>query len=94
MGGHDVTRPGPPGGPDAAWPAHFSGSNSSGGSVSGTTCSSPPNWVRIERNAAVVVDEIIERLGLTAVAGESADELPTGHRTLVEVARALAVSRA
>ncbi|MCZ4551291.1 ABC transporter ATP-binding protein [Gordonia rubripertincta] len=43
------------------------------------------------KNAAVVVDEIIERLGLTAVAEESADELPTGIARLVEVARALAV---
>jgi branched-chain amino acid transport system ATP-binding protein len=43
------------------------------------------------RNAAAVVDEIVERLGLAAVAEESADELPTGIARLVEVARALAV---
>ena len=43
------------------------------------------------RNAAQVVDEIIERLDLGDIADESSDELPTGIGRLVEVARALAV---
>jgi branched-chain amino acid transport system ATP-binding protein len=40
--------------------------------------------------ARQVVDEQLARLGLTAVAGERADTLPTGTSRLVEIARALA----
>jgi branched-chain amino acid transport system ATP-binding protein len=39
---------------------------------------------------AVVVDELIERLGLGPVLGKDADALPTGTQRLVELARALA----
>ena len=37
-----------------------------------------------------VVDEILDRVGLRALADVRADELPTGHARLVELARALA----
>jgi branched-chain amino acid transport system ATP-binding protein len=44
------------------------------------------------RRAARVVTEILVRLGLTEVAGSTADTLPTGLGRLVEVGRALAAS--
>lgn len=43
------------------------------------------------RRAAQLTDEIIDRLGLGARAGDLADALPTGLARLVEVGRALAV---
>ncbi|KJF23586.1 ABC transporter ATP-binding protein [Rhodococcus sp. ACPA4] len=43
------------------------------------------------RNATAVVDDIIDRLGLAAVAAVTADSLSTGMGRLVEVARAMAV---
>jgi branched-chain amino acid transport system ATP-binding protein len=43
------------------------------------------------RRAAEVADDLLERLGLTGVAGTGADNLPTGVARLVEVGRALAV---
>ncbi|MEU5880584.1 ABC transporter ATP-binding protein [Spirillospora sp. NPDC047279] len=43
------------------------------------------------RRAASAVTAILERLGLTEVAGMTADALPTGVARLVEVGRALAV---
>ncbi|MGY2032563.1 ABC transporter ATP-binding protein [Nocardia gipuzkoensis] len=42
------------------------------------------------RNAARIVTEIIDRLGLHEIADASADELPTGTGRLVEVGRAIA----
>lgn len=42
------------------------------------------------RNAARIVTEIIDRLGLQEIADASADELPTGTGRLVEVGRAIA----
>ncbi|KPM53986.1 ABC transporter ATP-binding protein [Frankia sp. CcI49] len=42
------------------------------------------------RQAAVLVDEILDRVGLTRLADASADTLSTGVARLVEVARALA----
>jgi len=44
------------------------------------------------QDANRVVDRLIERVGLTAVADERVDALPTGTARLVEVARALATS--
>jgi branched-chain amino acid transport system ATP-binding protein len=44
------------------------------------------------RRAASVVTEILARLGLTEIAGSTADTLPTGLGRLVEVGRALAVA--
>src|SRR4051812_33079985 len=41
------------------------------------------------RAAATRTDEVLERLGLTAVAQAPADVIPTGHARLVEFARAL-----
>lgn len=43
------------------------------------------------RRAGEVADGILERLGLTGIAGTSTDTLPTGVARLVEVGRALAV---
>ena len=43
------------------------------------------------RRAAVLVDEILTGLGLTAIADSSPDSLPTGVGRLVEVGRALAM---
>ncbi|TDT98365.1 amino acid/amide ABC transporter ATP-binding protein 1 (HAAT family) [Streptomyces sp. 846.5] len=43
------------------------------------------------RRAAVLVDELLTRLGLTAIADSSPDSLPTGVGRLVEVGRALAM---
>ena len=47
-------------------------------------------WSRDKFDPAVVTDELIERIGLGAVAAERVDTLPTGTARLVEVARALA----
>ncbi|HVT64451.1 MAG TPA: ABC transporter ATP-binding protein [Mycobacteriales bacterium] len=43
------------------------------------------------RPAASVVDELLERVGVTAYADAAADAVPTGVARLVEVARALAI---
>ena len=50
-------------------------------------------WSRDKFDPAVVTDELIERIGLGAVAAERVDTLPTGTARLVEVARALAANR-
>jgi branched-chain amino acid transport system ATP-binding protein len=47
-------------------------------------------WSRDKSDDGDSVDEIIERIGLSDVAGERVDRLPTGTARLVEVARALA----
>lgn len=44
---------------------------------------------RATRDAGRAVDQVLARLGLTAVAAEPADALPTGTARLVEVGRAL-----
>jgi branched-chain amino acid transport system ATP-binding protein len=49
------------------------------------------DWMRDAPDPLTVADEILERLGLTDVARERADRLPTGMARLVEVGRALAV---
>jgi branched-chain amino acid transport system ATP-binding protein len=41
--------------------------------------------------ASVAVDELLERIGLTAVADERVENLPTGLARLVELGRALAL---
>ena len=43
------------------------------------------------RNAAAVADELLEKVGVSHLAGQAAGDLPTGSARLVEVARALAV---
>jgi branched-chain amino acid transport system ATP-binding protein len=43
-----------------------------------------------KRSPSVIADEILERVGLQAVAGERVDRLPTGTARLVELGRALA----
>jgi branched-chain amino acid transport system ATP-binding protein len=48
-------------------------------------------WVGGRPSAKGRADEIIERLGLRAVATDRVDELSTGYCRLVEVARALAI---
>jgi branched-chain amino acid transport system ATP-binding protein len=45
---------------------------------------------RIGGSPAVVADEVLERVGLTAVAGERVDTIPTGLARLVELGRAVA----
>ncbi len=47
-------------------------------------------WARDGSNPAEVVEEIIERVGLTAVADARVDSLPTGQCRLVELGRCLA----
>jgi ABC-type branched-subunit amino acid transport system ATPase component len=47
-------------------------------------------WSRERSDAAMGVDEIIDRVGLRGVADERVDQLPTGMARLVELARALA----
>jgi len=42
------------------------------------------------REAVAEADELVERLGLEAIAGRRADSLPTGQARLVELGRALA----
>jgi branched-chain amino acid transport system ATP-binding protein len=49
------------------------------------------DWAHDAPDPLSVADEIIERLGLTDVARERADRLPTGMARLVEVGRALAI---
>lgn len=48
-------------------------------------------WKRDAEDPLAVADEVVERIGLTNVAGMRADELPTGMARLVELGRALAV---
>ena len=43
-----------------------------------------------KRSPSVIADEILERVGLQAVAGDRVDRLPTGTARLVELGRALA----
>jgi branched-chain amino acid transport system ATP-binding protein len=47
-------------------------------------------WSREKFKPGTLTDELIERLGLTSVADERVDRLPTGTQRLVEMARALA----
>jgi branched-chain amino acid transport system ATP-binding protein len=47
-------------------------------------------WSRDKSDPAAVADDVIDRIGLGAVAPERVDTLPTGTARLVEVARALA----
>jgi branched-chain amino acid transport system ATP-binding protein len=47
-------------------------------------------WSRERFKPGQLADELIERIGLQAVAGERVDKLPTGTQRLVELARALA----
>src|SRR6185312_5929940 len=47
-------------------------------------------WSREKFKPGVLTDELVERLGLTSVAEERVDRLPTGTQRLVEMARALA----
>ena len=47
-------------------------------------------WSRDKRDAGAVADEVLARVGLTAVADARADALPTGLARLVELGRALA----
>jgi branched-chain amino acid transport system ATP-binding protein len=47
-------------------------------------------WARDKSDPRAVADEVIDRVGIRAIAGERADALPTGLARLVELARALA----
>jgi branched-chain amino acid transport system ATP-binding protein len=47
-------------------------------------------WSRDKSNPAEVVEQIIERVGLQAIAEERVDSLPTGQCRLVELGRSLA----
>jgi branched-chain amino acid transport system ATP-binding protein len=47
-------------------------------------------WSRDKSNPAEVVDQIIDRVGLQAIAEERVDSLPTGQCRLVELGRSLA----
>jgi ABC-type branched-subunit amino acid transport system ATPase component len=47
-------------------------------------------WSRERFKPGSLADELIERMGLTSVANERVDRLPTGTQRLVEMARALA----
>jgi ABC-type branched-subunit amino acid transport system ATPase component len=47
-------------------------------------------WSREKFKPGTLADELIERIGLTSVADERVDRLPTGTQRLVEMARALA----
>jgi len=47
-------------------------------------------WSRERFKPRALTDELIERIGLTSVAQERVDRLPTGTQRLVELARALA----
>jgi branched-chain amino acid transport system ATP-binding protein len=47
-------------------------------------------WSREKFKPGDLTDELIERIGLTSVANERVDRLPTGTQRLVEMARALA----
>ncbi|MBK5289177.1 MAG: ATP-binding cassette domain-containing protein, partial [Acidimicrobiia bacterium] len=47
-------------------------------------------WSHDKSNPAQVVEEIIERVGLTGLADERVDSLPTGQCRLVELGRCLA----
>jgi branched-chain amino acid transport system ATP-binding protein len=49
------------------------------------------DWSHDAPDPLTVADEILERVGLTGVAHERADKLPTGMARLVEVGRALAI---
>ena len=47
-------------------------------------------WSRARVNAADLADDLVDRVGLSGLANERVDTLPTGTQRLVEVARALA----
>ena len=47
-------------------------------------------WATTKYDLASTADELLERVGITAVAGRRVESLPTGTARLVEVARALA----
>ena len=47
-------------------------------------------WSRERFKPGDLTDELVDRVGLTGVAGQRVDKLPTGTQRLVEVARALA----
>ena len=49
------------------------------------------DWTHDAPDPLTVADEILDRIGLTDVAFERADRLPTGMARLVEVGRALAI---
>ena len=49
------------------------------------------DWNRDAPDPLSVADEVLDRVGLRAVASERADRLPTGMARLIEVGRALAV---
>jgi branched-chain amino acid transport system ATP-binding protein len=49
------------------------------------------DWNREAPNPGEVADAVLDRVNLSAVAGERADELPTGMARLVELGRALAI---
>ena len=49
-------------------------------------------WSRDHRNPAEVADEVIDRIGLSAIAGDRVDSMPTGFARLVELGRALATA--
>jgi branched-chain amino acid transport system ATP-binding protein len=48
-------------------------------------------WDSTNEDPHAVADEILERVGLTDVANEPVDAMPTGHARLVELGRALAI---
>src|SRR5205085_793591 len=48
-------------------------------------------WDSTTEDPAAVADEILERVGLAAVAHEPVDAMPTGLARLVELGRALAI---
>jgi branched-chain amino acid transport system ATP-binding protein len=47
-------------------------------------------WARDRTDPATIVDEVVERIGLGALADVRVDSLPTGQARLVELGRALA----
>jgi branched-chain amino acid transport system ATP-binding protein len=49
------------------------------------------DWQRDAPDPLTVADEVMDRVGLTSVATERADTLPTGMARLIEVGRALAI---
>jgi branched-chain amino acid transport system ATP-binding protein len=48
------------------------------------------SWARDKSNPRAVTEEIIERIGISAVADDRVDAMPTGQARLVELGRALA----
>ena len=47
-------------------------------------------WAKDKGDCGAVADELLERVGITHVAGDRVDSMPTGLARLVELARALA----